>query len=193
MTSGIDFNYGQLPYQYPLVDSQPVIRIPLAGPPPYNTLVIVRGREWGEYYYADGDVHRWTSVTPTNFHLAEYDERVGTPPPQHSTTVCLQLAEFTKDCEFLIANDVVSGYFDAGVWTVQVDVAAESDDKAVGAWGYYYSSWVLCYEPPVKNMPPGAPWPAKGRVIPNHGFLLPAPRQPGDRRSIKRPSGTTPC
>jgi hypothetical protein len=152
MANGIPLpweGYAALPYHYPLVDQQPVVRIPVIGPEPFNTLVVVRGRfSLTDYRKSDGKLHQFKWALPTNFSLIGFDPRVP-PPSRHSTTVTLQMLQVSGDTNFAAAADAVDqGYFDdTGRWTVVVRVASEAD-QVYAAWMAYLSSWVLCFEPP---------------------------------------------
>lgn len=184
MTAGLDLYYGDLPYQYPPVDTQPVIRLPVARPSPFNTLVIVRGVGLGQGGWSNGNTYRSRATMYTDFQLAGFDQRVP-PPMQHSTSVTVHRAQATTDCEFLFATDTITGSFSAmGVWTVQIELAGQADDEALAEFGFSYSSWVLCYEPPISNVPSGHHWKLSNEEIPNLGYVLPVPHQPGDRRRI---------
>lgn len=183
MTAGIDFYYGDLPYQYPPVDTQPCIRVPVAGPRPFNTLAIVRGVGPGAGGWSNGATYRSRATILTGFLLAGFDQRVP-PAVQHSTLVALHRSQSTTDCEFLFATDTITGSFSSmGVWTVQVDTAGQADDQALAEFGFTYSSWVMCYEPPIVNSsPPAQSRKLANEEIPNMGFVLPAPYRPGDQR-----------
>jgi hypothetical protein len=135
--------------------AEPVIRIPVAGPKPFNTLVVVR--ETISYgpgpWPSDGNVYRSPSIFETSFSLIGYDPRVDVPFT-HSTTVVMYWVQLSDDTSFLVAYDAATAAFDdRGCWIVTTDDALASD-------GEYYlsmaavSSWVLCYEPP----PPPSPW-----------------------------------
>ena len=78
------------PYQFPLWEQQPVLRIPVVGPWPFNTLVVVKCR-FGvtANRYSDGKLLRRKIVVPTNFSLIGFDPRVP-PPSQHSTSATLR-------------------------------------------------------------------------------------------------------
>lgn len=160
--------YAVAPYQYPLVDLQPVVRIPVVGPEPFNTLVVVRGRIFTtRYAYADGKLTRWSAAVGTNFSLIGFDPRV--PPPfQHSTTAALQMIQSSDDTMFVTAVDEVSGRFDdRGVWTITANLGDLWDNVIASAYATI-SSWVLCYEPPPPDAP-RRPWRLEA--------LLPPPRQ----------------
>ncbi len=150
--------YGASAYHFPLTDQQPVVRIPIAGPPPFNTLAVVRGRVYTTSYgVADGKLRRKRAAVETNFSLAGYDSRVS-PPFKHSTSVALNMIQTTDDSAFLTALDEIDGGFnDRGIWTVVVKFA-DMWDTVIATSTAYISSWVMCYEPPPLNLPHGAPW-----------------------------------
>ena len=151
--------YAAVPYHYPLIETFPIVRIPVAGPDPFNTLAVVRGVfAMSEYTVSDGHVGRPTYIYPTPFQLVGHDPRV-MPAFQHSTTGSLQMIQTTNDSSFVEAVDGITGTFDkAGTWTIKVTIADAWNDVFAGAQGYY-SSWVLCYEPPLDHgRNPGRPW-----------------------------------
>lgn len=144
--------YAIAPYQFPLNDMYPVVRIPVAGPEPFNTLVVVRCQVFvvPEMRISDGRIDRSTFTVATPFKLIGHDPRI-TPAVQHSTTVSLQMIQASDDSTFVIAVDTVSGEFDGdGTWTVTVDVASEWDQVLATA-AAYSSSWILCHEPPIDH------------------------------------------
>lgn len=142
--------YAIAEYQYPLVDEQPVVRIPIVGPEPFNTLVVVRGQVGiTNWRYADGKLQRRKISVGTNFHLVGFDPRVPALA-KHSTSAAIQMLQSSDDTSFVSAIDAVDdGFFDeVGRWTVVVRVA-DLWDNTVSASMAYISSWVLCYEPPL--------------------------------------------
>jgi len=126
-----------------------VIRIPVAGPKPFNTLVVVRANvSHGPGTWAsDGNVYRPPVIFDTPFRLIGYDPRVDVPY-EHSTTAVIYQIQLTDDTNFLAAFDAVHGSFnDLGQWIVTINSALASD----GEWMVYLahvSSWILCHEPP---------------------------------------------
>lgn len=151
--------FALLPYQFPLVETFPVVRIPVAGPAPFNTLVVVRTRfsVIGQFGYADGEISRYTVRVGTGFRLIGHDPRVK-PAFDHSTTAALQMIQSSDDTEFLVAVDTVTGEFaDDGTWLLTVQIA-DAFNNVLAACNAYASSWVLCYEPPIDPAAhPGAP------------------------------------
>ncbi len=140
--------YAALPYQFPLVETFPVLRIPVIGPAPYNTLVVVRGRgPLTQYRWAGDDLNRFDYIAGTGFKLIGFDPRV--PPPfEHSTTGTINMIQTTDDSAFVCAIDDVTGFFDAqGNWAMAVKAADQWDQVFAGATANF-SSWILCYEPP---------------------------------------------
>ena len=151
--------YAVAPDQWPLAEVLPVVRIPIAGPEPFNTLVVVRSQVSviDQTRPADGQTHRARLTYGTAFSLVGFYPRIR-PPVDHSTAVSLQMFQSSDDTTFICAVDTVSGAFDEnGRWTVTVDVASEFDGVLAAATAYV-SSWVLCYEPPVDlSRTPGKP------------------------------------
>lgn len=143
---------------------QNILRIPVAGPDPFNTLVVVRSlMTQGGLIMADNELHRFPLVPmKTHFKLRGFDEVVypppSQPPHQHSTSVIIQHHEQEDDAAFVIAADEVAGRFDdEGYWTILVSVAGQFDGET-GVSALYMSSWVLCYEPPPNpSLPKSAP------------------------------------
>ncbi|WP_344719734.1 hypothetical protein, partial [Pseudonocardia yunnanensis] len=153
-----------MPYKFPLIDGQPVVRIPVAGPPPYNTLAVVRTTAGiTSYDWADGNTDRRRQTVPTPLILAQYDPR--RPEQQHvihssSATVRMmqisaEVEVFTDDnTDFQISIDAIlpeSRIDEHGRWWVTFDVAEEFTKVFAGAHAEI-TSWVLCYEPG----PPGS-------------------------------------
>jgi hypothetical protein len=172
--------YAVLPYQFPLFEQQPVVRIPVAGPDPFNTVVVVRGFvPTQEFGVSDNVLHRYRHAVMTNFQLVGFDPRV--PPPfKHSTTAAIQMMQADDDTAFVVAVDqVVDGLFDDhGNWILVFDVAGLWD-HVYAASGAYFSSWILCYEPP-----PNPNLPRAGRLkFENYGI-------PPRHSTIKRELGT---
>src|SRR4029453_4933915 len=73
-------------YEVPTGEAVPVLRIPVVGPDPYNTLVIVRGLNMTPHRWvpADGKVRRLRFAFPTPFRLIGHDPRIA-PKYEHST------------------------------------------------------------------------------------------------------------
>lgn len=151
--------YAQAPYKWPLAEVLPVVRIPIAGPEPYNTLVVVRTQVSviDQLRPSDGQTHRARLAYGTAFSLVGFDPRIR-PAFDYSAAVSLQMFQSSGDTTFICAVDTVSGAFDGnGRWTVTVDVACEFDGVLAAATAYV-SSWVLCYEPPIDlSRTPGKP------------------------------------
>ena len=141
----------------------PVVRIPVAGPPPFNTLAVVR-TQIGSTGTTGYGLFRTTLTVPTSFKLIGHDPRVE-PVFQHSTSATIWLISLTDDNDFLGAVDTVTGSFaDDGTWQITADMAmligaATFPPRHDGLeCGVLASSWVLCYEPPVdEHRSPGRP------------------------------------
>jgi hypothetical protein len=145
--------YAVAEYQYPLGETYPVVRVPVAGPEPFNTLAIVRGYvSMSVFGVADGKVRRWRLGGWTPFQLIGHDPRVE-PPYEHSTTAVIQMIQSSSDTSFVEGVDAIDGLFDReGRWIVVAEVS-EGWDTVVAAAHAYYSSWILCYEPPPPPLP----------------------------------------
>jgi hypothetical protein len=146
---------------FPLTESNQIVRIPISGPAPFNTLVVVRGffPDQGLYWrndWSDGRFHRQSFSVRTPFVLT------GFVPGQlfkHSTAAALRYLYLQPDTAFTWAVDTIDGHFsDDGEWRLDVGTASLVDN-AWSAAQCHFSSFVLCYEPPIdfeKN--PGTPF-----------------------------------
>lgn len=143
--------YASLPYKHPLIDFQPVVRVPIAGPSPFNTLVIVRGKVFtSRYRHADGKLERRKVALGTHFRLVGFDPRM-VPSFAHSTSVALQMMQTSGESAFVTAVDTIDGQFDSyGNWTI-VATVADLWNNQFAVSSAYVSSWVLCFEPPIEN------------------------------------------
>lgn len=177
----------------PFPESGPLF-IPVSGPAPYNTLVVVQGNYGGEplIFPIDGNLDLAQAVWSTTFLLPGFDPRVGPPPYEHSTMAWLTELEANDVAGFTFAiNDIPTAYFDAtGRWTVTLD-AASRGDWDIDAMTYALpqgslfvaavSSWILCWLPPP---PPGAP-------TESSQLLLPAVKTKAPSRRVSRGPGST--
>jgi hypothetical protein len=136
---------------YPFTESNKIVRIPVAGPTPFNTLVAVRGffPDQGIYYlrnWVDGRMHRQAFSVRTAFTL------IGFAPGQvpafhHSTAAALRHYYLKPDTSFTVALDKIDGRFDdAGRWVLDVETAFLVD-WSNEAGHFHFSSFVLCNEP----------------------------------------------
>jgi hypothetical protein len=148
-----------------------VTRIPIAGPAPYNTLVIVSDSAFldthGNMYGTSSETFYGTVSVPTYFVLAGFDQRV---PPQYMDTISVTVTATgaSMDDDFLFAADAIAGSgFDpvGGGYYVNVNTAIRIPDNMIPqtpiiAGGYLVgtrlqiTSFVLVYEPPIAT-PPG--------------------------------------
>jgi hypothetical protein len=145
------------PRVYPLIEQFPVVRIPIAGPEPYNTLAVVRARLGSQTAVANGKIFREKVTFATSFTLIGHDPRIK-PAFEHSTMADIWLIAQDDDAEFLYAVDTVTGAFgDDGNWQITADVVAAVDGEN-SVLGLIASSWILCHEPPVDPQNnPGSP------------------------------------
>ncbi len=147
-----------------------VTRIPITGPDPYTTLVCVSVETpLGGGLFRDGVLKRFAQRVTTPFRLAGFDQRV---PPifDHSTTAWISSTGPTKDGNWIIAVDSISGagfnptdgsYYIDFIGAGQVDGSAPGTcfGFAEGITICFYTSqlqitsWVLCYEPPIVPPP----------------------------------------
>jgi len=156
----------------------PAVRVPVAGPEPFNTLVVVHGTVSGVTAGASDNVRRWRIQVGTPFLLAGFDPRVN-PAFQHSTTAAIHTILATDDTWFVVAVDRVEGFFHEGRWWIAAEWAVGVDEDVSALVGAHYSSWVLCYEPPLEHPPPEQIRIA-GEVHPYAAFLEPLPDALGD-------------
>lgn len=147
--------YEQLPYRFPLVDAQPVVRIPVAGPAPFDTVAVVRTVVGlTTYGWAGGEVERQRLTLPTPL-LAP--GAVGGPAPVHSSSATLRMMQISAEQDFVTNDDntdfvlavdsidPVSGFDEHGRWHVTVEAAASVWQVFAGATAEV-SSWVLFRE-----------------------------------------------
>ncbi len=151
--------YDLLPYQFPLVDQQPVVRIPVAGPAPFNMLAVVRTvAVVTQYSVADGLMDRQRLSLGTNLVLSGYDPlRPEQQLVRHSSSATVRMMQISAEVgaltddntNFTFAVDEVeteSKLDETGRWYVTVDVAASVVQVYAGAT-MEVTSWVLCWEP----------------------------------------------
>lgn len=157
--------YASLPYPPPIGESLPVVRIPITGPAPCNTLVVVRSAiSVTPLENSTGQIQRYRFTGSTPFQLIGHDPRTKPVLGGHSTTAALQVVQLENDTTFLYAVDSVSGEFsDDGTWQVTFDVAS-SVDHELGQAAAYVSSWVACWEKPVDESQPSAGVGQQGRL-----------------------------
>jgi hypothetical protein len=152
-----------------------VTRIPIVGPPPFNTLVCVSISDIGAptVPVEVGKLSRWSWTVSTPFKLAGFDQRV---PPlfQHSTTAWLSSVGPFEDDNWILAVDQVlgAGFDQDGTFFTNIAMALLPGADAVEACTLfadgselclYYSlvqvtSFVLCYEPPLTPPPGSTNW-----------------------------------
>lgn len=153
--------YELLTYKYPRFASQPVVRIPIAGPPPYNTLAVVRVQIGDGFAWATGNIKRSTLTYLTNLTIRDYDP--DRHPEQrsiiHSTAGAIQSMQIVEgagphigdwNTNWLCAIDkfhIESFVTDAGRWCLTVDLAGMMDDRIAGQQ-LEATSWVMFWEPP---------------------------------------------
>jgi hypothetical protein len=152
-----DQSNGDWPYHFPGAPDPQSVRIPVAGPEPFNTLVLVQGYGyWGIGEISNDELYRLRYGIKTSFDLRGYDNLVDLDPIpyKHSTIAAQLMLQADDDTPFVVAIDAVDGFFDKnGTWVVALDIASQW--KGVHSSSTcYYSSWVLCKEPP---LPPGLP------------------------------------
>jgi hypothetical protein len=134
-------------------DLSTVVRIPIAGPQPFNTLVAVH-----ESGFATGIGHEtknypggWSRVTAqfeTNFALVDFRPPPHRTPFHHSTTAAIQLLHLSDDCTFHASIESVTAAFNPkGTWVVDLEAVTDIPGGNFIEMTGYISSWVLCNEP----------------------------------------------
>lgn len=141
-----DESYTAQLYHFPRFAGQKVVKIPIAGPRPFNTLVIVRGYAISSNPGADDILKHGIFGVRTAFDLAGHDpDREPHPRFSHSTIAAQQMIQGHRYTSFVVGIDAVDGFFDRhGTWVVALDVGSQWRRTASSAC--YYSSWVLCNE-----------------------------------------------
>ncbi|RMB57260.1 hypothetical protein [Tessaracoccus antarcticus] len=164
--------YSVMPYQFnKWPPESTVVRIPILGPAPFNTLAFVRTLAWiEEYTHSDDKLHRHTGTFSTPLYLRNYDrENPAQQQLQHSSTATIsmmQISHTQKPFEdagdnFVIAVDRISPELliePSGRVQITVEWASKSDNQ-FGTRHAQISSWILCYEPPTPatGLPVGTP------------------------------------
>jgi hypothetical protein len=132
----------------------PVIRIPIAGPEPYNTLACVR-QITGPGGYVDPspeEVYRTRVTISTPLVLRGNDDPREIPPSAHSTSVAMFGLSHPLSYWNNSLNQVEKAEFvyrdQQWVWRITTigDVGV-SDDRALHESAVYATSWVLLHEP----------------------------------------------
>ncbi len=144
--------------------AQPIVRIPVVGPAPFNTLAIVRGRAWiGEGPISDGRMHHRTSLVSTHLTIPGFDPgRPVLEQVRHSTSATILAIssgaqrgiENDDGSEFVIAVDAVheeARIADDGRFSVAIDTA-NSHYQTSSADFLEMTSWVLYHDPDAKAL-----------------------------------------
>ncbi|SFU10348.1 hypothetical protein SAMN05660657_05715 [Geodermatophilus amargosae] len=147
-----------MPPPIPLDEQPPVIRIPVAGSAPFNTLAVVWAVGLGTLAPADGKLHKFRVTWPTNLVLTGYDPlRPEQQRVLHSSSAWIRTTAIDPqsgifsdaNTSFTSAVDEVqaeSKLDEDGRWHISVDVASSAVD-ANTVTQVEISSWVLCWEP----------------------------------------------
>ena len=160
------------------VKNPQVTKIPVAGPAPYNTLVVTETQfsadltdHWGE----TNDYFLYTVTVYTPFSLRGFDPSMPAPSFQQSTSVTFIDPGAAKNDHFLFAVDeITASGFDpeGGQFYVTFNTAVQLPDNSIPqvqefAAGPYagflisamfaLTSYVLVYEPPEVPPPPTPP------------------------------------
>lgn len=149
----------QSPFEARFNEVIPVVRIPVAGPPPFNTLAIVRSRLWG-LLVGTGAIRRvHIDNFPTGLTVRRFDpDRPEQHFVQHSTAVGITALQLSDDNTFTVALDSVdaSSTFERdGTWLLSFDGAAQLDVGLLSSDFLQFSleaiSHVLFFEAPAPD------------------------------------------
>jgi hypothetical protein len=164
LAGGPGWPYDDLPYGFPLFEKpQPVLRIPIAGPEPFNTLVLVRARSFvGPGGWASGKLNSEDVVIGSDFWLAGNADQRRNPAAAHSTTGMIAdiqasaQVDLTSDAAtaFVWSINTVDGAFvwANGGWQWRFMINSSNLVDQVYAVGLcYLTSWVLCWEPALES------------------------------------------
>jgi|HubBroStandDraft_1064217.scaffolds.fasta_scaffold216045_1 hypothetical protein len=160
-----------LPYQdvpaLPPAVPQPVLYLPVKGPYPYNTMVVVHSYTVAEpswFPILDDSVYRYSDLYQTGFRFPGYDPRTASQIAyQHSTIASLRTLQLSTHDQYTAAVDQVDDAFfdDTGVWTIKLNIALQiaptGDASDLLLFDVAISSWILCYLPPPQSPAPPPP------------------------------------
>ena len=151
----------------PNVMQTSMIRTPVAGPAPANTLVYLSGIADG--LRGSAPLGTWTRMDVkfrTQFRLDGYQQKHHERHEQNtivSATAMLRLLNTTTDLSFTFAADAIEPFLDPdGTLGFTIAYAHYVDDEAVfgpsvsSVFSAAVSAYVLCYEP--ETEPPPAGW-----------------------------------
>jgi hypothetical protein len=144
-----------------------MVRTPVAGPEPANTLVYLSGIAPG--LRGPAPLGTWTRMDVrfrTQFRLDGYEQKHHERHQQNtivSATAMLRLLNTTTDLSFTFAADAIEPFLDLdGTLGFTIAYAHHVDDEAVfgpsvtSVFSAAVSAYVLCYEP--RTDPPPAGW-----------------------------------
>jgi hypothetical protein len=160
---------GRLDYQDTFAQPVPVVRVPILGPPPFNTLARVVTICGGNSALPEpaGHLRHQTVLWPTELVVRGYDPaRPEFQHVRHSSTGFVRTMEIENDSRFTIAlNEILTeSSFDTslsqlGRWVITYKIGFEFSVHAF--IGFEIVSWVLFHEdrdaPPRPPDPPGFP------------------------------------
>ncbi|MDQ1638372.1 MAG: hypothetical protein QOF62_1711 [Pyrinomonadaceae bacterium] len=132
-----------------------VIRIPVAGPKPNNTLVFVRGFI-AQPSVVDDDLARTWVTFDTLFRIDGFLQRKADEYLQNtriSMTAYTENLAQVDDGAFVGAVDEVEGYLTNDGALKGKALIADMDTKVELTLGFYFSAWVLTYEPRAAEFP----------------------------------------
>lgn len=154
------FWYDRSAYHFPLVDPQRVVRVPIAGPAPFNTLAIVRSiGPLGPGGWASGEIGRVTYDIRTDLKLLGYrPDRPEQQTVQHSSSATIRMMQVSdpgdaprigdENTRWVWAVDSVhigSRISEDGHWIVTIDTA-NAVDQRVACATCEITSWVMFWE-----------------------------------------------
>ncbi|KQO98537.1 hypothetical protein [Leifsonia sp. Leaf264] len=149
--------------------AQPIVKIPVTGPAPFNTLAVVRGRAIvGDGFVSNDRPKPERRLVSTHLKIPDYDmERPWQEQLQHSTTASLfhlsqtdQTGSTDAGAHFIAAIDsivfepVINE--DTGRLSINIDTN-KLGDQVTAIHFLEMTSWVLYFDP--KTVKPGTPKP----------------------------------
>ena len=121
--------YALAQYQYPLFEEMPIVRIPIAGPAPFNMLAYVRTLVFGvDFGWDNTDTLRRTVTFQTALSVRGFDPNGDPIPVVHSSTGSLRMMQSDSSLDIQCALDAVhpdSRFDDFGRWEVSVTSRTE--------------------------------------------------------------------
>jgi len=140
--------------------AQPVVKMPIAGPAPFNTLAVARGRGLiGSGPISDDTLHRttWRSMTHLKIPGIDHDRPLSEQLVHSSTASILAISsgdqvgiEYDSGSNFQIAIDVVhaEAYVDETTGRFGVDFDTASLHNQTSSSDFFeMTTWVMYFDP----------------------------------------------